>query len=456
MKKIFPGFYSPSATDFKQMWKKAIFVLDANVILNLYRYPSEASQELIKVLENIKSRIWIPYQVALEYQKNRLKVIAEQKKRYYEVIKALGDTKDNLSHKFDELQLKKRHSYIDPDEILESINKVLDEHIDKINSSEKNQLSVTDEDSIRIKIDEILKDKIGKPYEEQKILDELYKDGEKRFAAMIPPGYMDRKKGNDKEPEIFSYGNLVYNRKYGDYIVWKQILEFSKESKSEYIIFLTDDDKEDWWLNINSLGDKRVGPRPELIQEIISYSGVKNFYMYNSEQFLKYAKDYLQATVSDESINQVRIISKTENKLSDFNQHRNRAAEAEKAVYNWILAKYPLTPIESNFRSFPDFLVDDQNTNRKIGFEVKYVRNLQMVAFRMKDFVYQGYYETNKNDIDELNYIIVVDDKDDAFTYLKRFQSRKTFPENVKVIVGNIVHSSVEGEKIFEPFFTID
>lgn len=81
MKKLFPGFYQPTDTEFKKLWEKCTFVIDANVLLNLYRYPEEAKADLLKVFGKISDRLWLPYQAALEYQKNRLIVIAEQRSR---------------------------------------------------------------------------------------------------------------------------------------------------------------------------------------------------------------------------------------------------------------------------------------------------------------------------------------------------------------------------------------
>jgi len=82
MKKIFPGFYPPSDEDLKELWSKSLFVLDANVLLNLYRYPEKARADLLTVIRKIKDRVWVPYQAALEYQVNRLTVIAEQKEKF--------------------------------------------------------------------------------------------------------------------------------------------------------------------------------------------------------------------------------------------------------------------------------------------------------------------------------------------------------------------------------------
>ena len=90
MRKTFSGYYRPSQAEFHELWgKKCVFILDASVLLNLYRYPEKAREDLARILEHIKSQLWVPHQAALEYQENRLKVIAEQKSRYRKVRNCL-------------------------------------------------------------------------------------------------------------------------------------------------------------------------------------------------------------------------------------------------------------------------------------------------------------------------------------------------------------------------------
>ena len=132
MKDKFIGFYRPSEEEFVDIWKNCIFIFDANVLLNLYRYPKETKEEFIRVIEGIVERVWLPHQAALEYQRNRLTVIAEQINKYSEVKKILQDTEDSLCNKFTQLQLRKRHSYINEEKFLDNIKHVFKEFIEEI------------------------------------------------------------------------------------------------------------------------------------------------------------------------------------------------------------------------------------------------------------------------------------------------------------------------------------
>ena len=66
MRKQFPGYYRPKAEEFAQKFKECVFCFDTNVLLHLYRYTPESRDNLIKVLQAFKDRIWLPHQIGLE------------------------------------------------------------------------------------------------------------------------------------------------------------------------------------------------------------------------------------------------------------------------------------------------------------------------------------------------------------------------------------------------------
>ena len=80
MRKQFSGFYPPTGEELAGLWDDGLVVLDTNALLNLYRYSDTTSSEFLEVLRILGNRLWIPYQVAFEFQRRRLDVIAEQVK----------------------------------------------------------------------------------------------------------------------------------------------------------------------------------------------------------------------------------------------------------------------------------------------------------------------------------------------------------------------------------------
>src|SRR5688572_12058573 len=132
MREVFSGYYRPNKEELQKLWEKCIFIFDTNVLLDLYRYPKQTREELIGLFHQISERVWIPHQVALEYQENRLTVIAEQVRRYDEVILTLNNFRNNLEAELGKLQLKKRHSTINPDNFISSISETIANFINEV------------------------------------------------------------------------------------------------------------------------------------------------------------------------------------------------------------------------------------------------------------------------------------------------------------------------------------
>ena len=89
MKSIFVGHFRLTESEFSELWDTCIFAVDANVLLNLYRYSSATKQELEKALGAVKERAFIPHQAAKEFLRNRLSVTAGQADEYTKAIKSI-------------------------------------------------------------------------------------------------------------------------------------------------------------------------------------------------------------------------------------------------------------------------------------------------------------------------------------------------------------------------------
>jgi hypothetical protein len=122
-------------------------------------------------------------------------------------------------------------------------------------------------------------------------LKELYKEGDKRYETKIPPGFADSKKAH---PE-----------KYGDFIIWKQILEFAKNEEKS-VIFVTNDEKEDWWLIKHG---EKLQPHPKLKKEFNNFTG-QEYHSYTLSQFLEYAEEYLKTPIDSSVIEEVKSTQK--------------------------------------------------------------------------------------------------------------------------------------------------
>ena len=108
MKNKLPEYYQPSADDIKRLWNEGTIVLDANVLLNLFRYSTNSREELYKILEHYQDRLWIPYQVAFEFLENSKSLPASLSKVISDTLKKI----DSLSGALDSLlELNKFDKY---------------------------------------------------------------------------------------------------------------------------------------------------------------------------------------------------------------------------------------------------------------------------------------------------------------------------------------------------------
>ena len=71
------------------------------------------------------------------------------------------------------------------------------------------------------------------------------------------------------------------------------------------ILFVTNDQKEDWWWKS---GGKVIGPRQELVEEMHRRAGVP-FYMYQVDRFLEQAVTFLNQQVSKEAIQEAHELA---------------------------------------------------------------------------------------------------------------------------------------------------
>lgn len=442
MKDLFKGYYKLDDDEFKALWENALFIFDTNVLLNLYRYQSSTRDALLQVMERLADRVWIPYHVGLEFQRNRLKVIAEQHKRFSEVKGIVGKSISSMKNEFDGLQLKKRHSHINPDKLLESIEKIQSEFFEELSKQEEKSISVNSQDEIRDRVDALFINKVGSPPEDQKYIDGVFSEGEERYKNNIPPGYKDSSK-DEKNPDEFTYSGITYKRKYGDLIIWKQIIQHAANESQKNIIFVTDDGKADWWWKVDSGGTKTIGVRPELKDEIYREAEVENFHVYNTEGFLSYANSQLNAQVTEEAIEEVREMSDERREVvMRSRMFRQMAHSTEKAVYEWL--SHSFSHLEHNGRGSPDFI--GYQDDRKYGFEVKLIREPRSVMHRLQEMIYRSYYMLNEERFYEIAIIFVV--LDEEYIHELEHRIRRRAPEiqgNMRIIIGKAEHVEEEG-----------
>ncbi len=166
------------------------------------------------------------------------------------------------------------------------------------------------------------------------------------------------------KPPGFEDGNKKDEGKYGDFILWKQVLGFATTNPKP-IIFVTGDKKSDWWVKKN---DKPDSPHPELrreFQEVVK----QPFWMYSPECFLKLAKEKLLIEIDPRSIEEANTIANAEFDGESFDEQVDEAIQQESGTARLagrnpnIFGGSELQRIIEQSRIAPDLLKSITNSN---------------------------------------------------------------------------------------------
>lgn len=341
-------------TDEGFMYENAILVFDTSSLLELYFYSTDSAVEILeKCKYHFNDRIFLPNHVKFEYDKNREIIIKKQTLGYQNVFnkkesigffakiiyqkemikKIITDTNNAIENFEQQFGNRQTHPYFSSMFIEEFKAEVSDFTMklavienSKIFSDFEDKLKAEKEDRIAEITNQIEQDilkefiennfTIGDGYSFPELMD-IISEGELRYSASIPPGYMDAKEKQSIQV-------------YGDLIIWKQILKYA-QSHSKPVIFVSDDTKEDWNEIIEgeeaNKKKKRTDskrPRYEILLEFKDIVGEKIkklklsdfLYELNGQLETKFGSSTiseikyksLKETIEDEAFNFVRVL----------------------------------------------------------------------------------------------------------------------------------------------------
>jgi hypothetical protein len=258
-------------------------ILDANIFLELYRLSTNSSKDILNLLCEIEHKVWIPKQVYEEYYNNKDVEKRKQHNKYknikIELNVPIQKLESDIKKKF--YRYRKFHfpnvSNLENDykNKVDELRNMITEYMNTLDDEVKDNNKLLKEDKVEEYIEMIKdNDKVGKGFD---IVDKIkiVKEGETRYKYHIPPGYEDAKEKSGL-------------RAFGDLFVWKEIIRYSSSNNGE-IIFITNDEKPDWWEIEN---DKLIGPRKELIEEFKRYNNNKNIHFLTLRDFYSSTSKY--------------------------------------------------------------------------------------------------------------------------------------------------------------------
>lgn len=302
MKDVFPGWYTKSPDELKALWNTAIFVPDTNILLHLIRHSASVRGQLMSVFERKRDALWIPYQVGMEFQRRRLDV---QQSTLGAYDKLAEDMKSSINQARGKLNQYRAHPVIDIDQELSTLDAYFADFEKRMVAARMKHPS----EELLASFDhvsELFSGRVGsKPTEES--LAVIRKEGEERYSKKLPPGFEDAKKTDGD--------------KFGDLIIWKEMMDKAKTDKRP-IIFVTDDGKSDWW-HIHH--GRKLGPHPYLVEEFLTATG-QQFHIYELPLFLRYSAE-TGSRIQPEAVQKI-----TETMIADTQAASSKTAASERLL----------------------------------------------------------------------------------------------------------------------------
>ena len=310
---IFAGFEEyqiPTEASIHQAIRTGIVVIDTNILLNLYKMDEAASDIWLKVLTRLGDRLWVPHQVMLEFWSMR-STVAVHPQAANQTLNKLNTAAKSVEVEYQAWQ-SSRGGTEQGSSLLEaalnSIDQLRSEIAEFIDERKNRFSSDPEQDTLVQNLAVMLGNRIGQPFSVGE-LEKLHKDADQRFAVKTPPGYMDD--GSNPDTKV----GKDTDKKYGDFILWQQTLNYAKsrfsdEAQTGQLLLITADGKEDWWRKETTGGDSPTHrARYELIVEARTVAGA-SLIMQKPIDFLKDAARTFGINLSQGIIDSTTAASK--------------------------------------------------------------------------------------------------------------------------------------------------
>ncbi|RAO37099.1 hypothetical protein ONO23_01289 [Micromonospora noduli] len=296
----FTHFLLPSDETVRVALTSGLIVLDTNVLLSAYRFAAKAREELLSTLQGVADRVWVPYQVGLEFHRNRPAVMAERRGIYEALLNDIKPHQESIQSELEGklLHLSNRAALTEDerDGLLTQLRQVFEPLRGSIvRLSNDHAPEGKAEDTVLARLQQIVGDRIGDNFDKTNEAD-ARAEAERRAKDKIPPGFKDAAKPGGG---------------YGDYYLWRQTLDEAKRRSITHLVLVTGDKKEDWYLRVRG---ETVSALPALTDELHRFCGAQLVLM-DTQTLLVRAKQYLNADVSSETIRQAGQLPEAESVL---------------------------------------------------------------------------------------------------------------------------------------------
>jgi hypothetical protein len=197
----FEGYRVLTDADVDRALTSALVAVDANVLLSLYRYNVQTTNDLLTVFERLEDRLVVPHQAVREFHRNRLTAIGNPDGAAQEVRSALQknqrSTIDALSRWARQVAL----ADAELERLLAQVTAVFDGLLEAVGKAEPDRIQADTpaaKDRVLKRLTELLEGKVlARPPDEEWAT--LIAEGKRRVEEQRPPGYLDADKDDEYE-----------------------------------------------------------------------------------------------------------------------------------------------------------------------------------------------------------------------------------------------------------------
>ena len=286
MKKRFGHLLPMTEDEVEAIWREGILTVDANVLLDLYRYHQETQNALIVALRGFAGRLWLSHQAASEFVRNRARAAAAVGKELTDAESDLSALEAAVKQATDNLQGRRPVARDVGQKLKQDVHAALRVAKAAIQDIRTRHDDGASKDAVLDDVLALFDGCVGTPPPDSDLAD-LHIDAERRIKLKVPPGYKDAEKDDSNA--------------HGDFLVWHQVLQETK-NREKPLILVTSERKDDWWLRAHG---KTLGPRHELLDEAHRITG-QRVLIYQTDFFVERATKRAGGTISAFVRNDIR------------------------------------------------------------------------------------------------------------------------------------------------------
>lgn len=278
----FSHYYRPEPERITEAFRTGLIVLDTNVLLNLLRYSPSARDELMGVIEAVADRCFIPHQIALEYNRNRVAVVVARQKELTEAATEIDAIRSSSRALLNRL----RDRRILPTFEVQKLEASVGQYLDALDAASADAAEQYDLDPAQLvgridpwtaRLNLVMEGRVGEAPDDEVLATDVA-EADRRRTDRVAPGFKDEAGG--------------------DYLWWADVLR-CPDLKGRALVVVSDDTaKGDWVFEQHGI---TVGPHEVLIEDARK-AGASDLVLLTTRDLLRLAEDVGGSQVSEATI----------------------------------------------------------------------------------------------------------------------------------------------------------